>query len=146
MIGKLSLFGHPDEGSLESELPSDAHSNAGRHCTAGPAQLPSTQIRTRRNNNTTTKPTSSPGMGLALRSERHEEGYSSPPACLLANLSPDCRSITSQKETEHSASQQEEFSVSREIWAGSTRADEIATNTLSASLGILQCVGSPAYG
>lgn len=46
-----------------------------------------------------------------------------------------------------SASKQEEFSVSQEICAGSTTADKIATNTLSAPVGIFQRTAScSAYG
>lgn len=55
--------------------------------------------------------------------------------------------ITFEKEVEHSESKQEAVSVSQKIWAGSTVADKMTTNTLSASVGIFQPLAShSAYG
>ena len=77
---------------------------------------------------------------------RHEKGYSSP-ICLLANLLPDSRYITFQNETEHTATRQGETPMSQEICAGSTMADKITINTLSASVGIFHCMAPFAtYG
>lgn len=77
---------------------------------------------------------------------RHEKGYSSPAGFLAAPL-PDCRYATFQDETEHGASKQGAFSVSQKTCAVSTAAGKIATNTLSASVGIFQCRASCcAYG
>lgn len=141
MQPKLSLFAHPDSGWWKSQFSSDPQSNFSTRLNATFVQT-NKDHKKKKSNKLSLWESDCALDPLALkRVLRHEKGYSSPGG-FLAVPSPDCRYVTFQDETEHGASKQGEFSVSQKICAVSTAAGKIATNTLSASVGIFQCRAS----